>query len=99
MSRDIVVRNVSKPTAQHICLGLTLLYLDLFGSGIGIAVGIEIEKSIAIPIPIPMPSMILTLGRDQPPLRGPRPIKPPALPEDTYSAGIFPGSAGEAAKV
>jgi hypothetical protein len=23
-------------------------------------------------------------GRDQPPLRGPRPVKPPALPEDTY---------------
>lgn len=28
--------------------------------------------------------VVLTLGRDQAPLRGLRPIKPPALPEDTY---------------
>src|SRR5208337_3748580 len=30
--------------------------------------------------------MILTLGRGRDPLRGPRPVKPPALPEDTYFA-------------
>ncbi len=60
-------------------------YLDLLGIGIGIGIGIEIEKSIATPIPIPIPNMILTLGRDQPPLRGPQPIKPPALSQDTYS--------------
>jgi hypothetical protein len=28
--------------------------------------------------------VILTLGRGRAPLRGPRPVKPPALPEDTY---------------
>ena len=29
--------------------------------------------------------VILTLGRGKAPLRGPRPVKPPALPEDTYT--------------
>ena len=33
--------------------------------------------------------MVLTLGRDKAPLRGPRPIKPPALPEDTYTRGTL----------
>src|SRR6516164_3167736 len=28
--------------------------------------------------------VVLTLGRDKAPLRGPRPLKPPALPEDAY---------------
>jgi hypothetical protein len=28
--------------------------------------------------------VFLTLGHDQAPLRGQRPVKPPALPEDTY---------------
>src|SRR6516164_8647876 len=30
--------------------------------------------------------VVLTLGRDKAPLRGPRPLKPPALPEDAYFA-------------
>ena len=28
--------------------------------------------------------VVLTMGRDKAPLRGPRPLKPPALPEDAY---------------
>ena len=40
--------------------------------------------------------MVLTLGRDKAPLRGPRPIKPPALPEGYLLddlAGESPASA------
>ena len=39
--------------------------------------------------------MILTLGRGKAPLRGPRPVKPPALPEDTYWLAIHLGERGQ----
>ncbi len=54
--------------------------------------------SIQVPRPVKhcgLEPMILTLGSGRAPLRGPRPVKPPALPEDTYSYFLNPCELGD----
>jgi hypothetical protein len=64
-------------TVPGVCRAVALLYVEQVQRVRGGFVGSQFNICC-------LGLVVLTLGRDQPPLRGPRPLKPPALPEDTY---------------
>ncbi len=88
-------------TFPDVLRGCSLMLPFGVGIGIAVAVGCDIDSDCdSDPDSDPELSlveggaalvpMLLTLGCDQPPLREPRPVRPPALPEDThFSDGLL----------